>query len=77
MEGVATKILGRASLIDREKLSRPIGPRERGPLFNEEKLRDSTEDCGIDENQNEVTLVPEMAREAPLLLAQKYSLLRI
>ena len=54
MEGVlATKILGRATLIDRKKLSRPIGPRERGLLFNEEKLRDSTEDCGIDENQNE------------------------
>ena len=41
MEGVLTKMLGRATLIDRKKLSRQIGPGERGLLFNEEKRRNS------------------------------------
>ena len=76
MEGVLTKILGRATLIDREKLSRSIGPRERGLLFNEEKQRDS-KIVVLMKIKSEVKLVPEMAREAPLLLAQRYPLLRI
>ena len=51
MEGVPTKILGRATLIDHKKLSRPIGPREKEDFF----LRETTQfkDCGIDENENE------------------------
>ena len=33
MEGVPTKILGRATLIDHKKHSRPIGPREKEDFF--------------------------------------------
>ena len=33
MEGVPTEILGRATLIDHKKLSRPIGPREKEDFF--------------------------------------------
>ena len=73
MEGVPTKILVWATLIDRKKLSRPIGPRERGLLFNEEKRRDSkiVVLMGI---KTKVSLVLEMVREVPLLLAKRYPL---
>ena len=73
MEGVPTKILGRATLIDRKKLSLTIGPRERGLLFNEEKRRDS-KIVVLLRIKSKVTLVHEMAREAPLLLAERYPL---
>ena len=73
MEGVPTKILGRATLIDHKKLSRPIGPRERGILVNEEKRRNS-KIVILMRMKTKVTLVHEMAREAPLLLAKRYPL---
>jgi len=76
MEGVPTKILGRATLIDRKKLSLTIGPRERGLLFNEEKRRDS-KIVVLMRIKTKVTLVPEMAREPSPLLAKRYPLLRI
>ena len=76
MEGVPTKKLGRATLIDHKKLSRPIGPLERGLLFNEEKRHDS-KIVVLMRTKTKVTLVPEMAREAPLLLAKRYPLLSI
>ena len=71
MEGVLTKMLGRATLIDRKKLSRQIGPGERGLLFNEEKRRNS-KIVVLMRMKTKVTLVHEMAREAPLLLAKRY-----
>ena len=76
MEGIPTKILGRATLIDHKKLSRPIGPLERGLLFNEEKRHDS-KIVVLMRTKTKVTLVPETARESPLLLAKRYPLLTI
>ena len=73
MEGVSTKILVWATLIDRKKLSRPIGPRERGLLFNEEKRRDS-KIVVLMRIKTKVSLVLEMVREVPLLLAKRYPL---
>ena len=73
MEGVPTKILVWATLIDRKKLSRPIGPRERGLLFNEEKRRDS-KIVVLMRIKTKVSLVLEMVREVPLLLAKRYPL---
>ena len=63
-------MLSRATLIDRKKLRRPIGPRERELFFNEEKRRDSNI-VVLMRIKSKVTLVPEMAREALLLLAKR------
>ena len=75
-ERLPTKMLSRATLIDRKKLRRPIGPRERELFFNEEKRRDSNI-VVLMRIKSKVTLVPEMAREALLLLAKRQPLLRI
>ena len=47
--------------------------REKGLLFNEEKRR-NTKSVVLMRMKTKVTLVHEMAREAPLLLAKRYPL---
>ena len=74
MEGVPTKILGRATLIDYKKLSRPIGPREKEDFFLKKEKRRNSKIVVLMRMKTKVTLVHKMAREAPLLLAKKYPL---